>query len=131
MKFGYTIIYVNSVKDTVEFYELAFGFKRLFIADANEYGELDTGGTKLAFASNSFVKTILPHTFEEASLDKPAPPIELGFVTEQVEDAFQRAIAAGAIEIKKPALKPWGQLVGYVRDINGFLIEICSPVSND
>ena len=128
MKFGYSILYVESVKDTIEFYEKAFGFQRIFVTDTNEYGELETGGTKLAFAANAFVKTLTPQAFEEASPDKPAPPFELGFVTEQVEEAFARAILAGAIEVKKPAAKPWGQLVGYVRDNNGFLVEICSPI---
>ena len=129
MKFGYSIIYVENVKDTIEFYEKAFGFQRLFVTDTNEYGELDTGATKLAFAANAFVKTIMPQSFEAASLNKPAPPLELGFVTDQVDEAFARAIAAGAVEVKKPAAKPWGQLVGYVRDNNGFLIEICTPMA--
>lgn len=129
MKFGYSIVYVESVKDTVDFYERAFGFQRLFVTETNEYGELDTGGTKLAFAANSFVKTMMPQAFEEASLGKPAPPLELGFVTDHVEEAFARAVSAGAVEVKKPAAKPWGQLVGYVRDINGFLIEICTPMA--
>lgn len=128
MKFGYSIIYVENVRDTVEFYERAFGFQRLFVTDANEYGELDTGVTKLAFAANTFVKTIMPYPFEEAALNKPCPPLELGFVTEQVEEAFAHAISEGAIEVKSPTAKPWGQIVGYVRDNNGFLIEICSPL---
>jgi hypothetical protein len=28
----------------------------------------------------------------------------------------------------KPKQKPWGQTVGYVHDLNGFLVEICSPM---
>ena len=129
MKFGYSIVYVSSVRDTIEFYERAFGFQRLFISEGGEYGELDTGGTKLAFAANAFVKTIMPQPFEEASLDKPAPPLEIGFVTDQVDAAFAQAIAAGATPVKEPADKPWGQRVGYVRDINGFLIELCTPMA--
>jgi lactoylglutathione lyase len=30
MKFGYSILYVDNVKDTIEFYENAFGFERVF-----------------------------------------------------------------------------------------------------
>jgi lactoylglutathione lyase len=45
-----------------------------------------------------------------------------------VETAFKRAIAAGAIEVARPARKPWGQTVSYVRDPNGLLVEICSPL---
>ena len=30
---------------------------------------------------------------------------------------------------EKPLVtKPWGQTVGYIRDIDGFLIEICTPM---
>ena len=36
--------------------------------------------------------------------------------------------AAGAVVVKEPQKKPWGQLVGYVRDNNGFLVEICAPM---
>jgi lactoylglutathione lyase len=25
-------------------------------------------------------------------------------------------------------MKPWGQKVSYVRDLNGCLVEVCSPV---
>ncbi len=66
--------------------------------------------------------------FEAAALSKPAPPLELGFVTDDVEAAYGRALDAGAHAVKAPEKKPWGQLVGYVRDNNGFLVEICSPM---
>jgi uncharacterized glyoxalase superfamily protein PhnB len=129
LKLGYTILYVAAVIDTIAFYETAFGLDRGMVTESGEYGELKTGATTLAFAAHSFVKTLTAVGFEEASLDKVAPPLELGFVTEDVEAAYAKAIAAGAVEVKKPERKPWGQLVGYVRDNNGFLIEICSPVS--
>jgi uncharacterized glyoxalase superfamily protein PhnB len=128
MKLGYTILYVHSVTDTIAFYERAFGFERGMVTPTNEYGELKTGETKLAFAANSFVKTLTSVAFEEAGSAKAAPPMELGFVTNEVEAAFATAVAAGAVPVKAPEKKPWGQLVGYVRDNNGFLVEICSPI---
>jgi hypothetical protein len=30
--------------------------------------------------------------------------------------------------VKAVEEKPWGQKLGYVRDLNGCLVEICSPV---
>lgn len=36
-------------------------------------------------------------------------------------------LQSGATEAKPPAEKPWDQTVAYVRDLNGFLVEICSP----
>lgn len=32
--------------------------------------------------------------------------------------------------VKEPAKKPWGQTIGYARDCNGFLVELCKPVGN-
>ena len=52
----------------------------------------------------------------------------MAFVTETIEEDFQKAVDAGAekyVDIKE---KPWGQKVGYLRDINGILIEICTPM---
>ena len=129
MKLGYTILHVESVPDTVAFYESAFGFERGMVTPTNEYGEMKTGDTKLAFAANSFVKTLTAVSIELAHPEKAAPPMELGFVTDEVETAFVKAVSAGAVVVKKPEKKPWGQLVGYVRDNNGFLVEICSPMA--
>ncbi len=31
--------------------------------------------------------------------------------------------------VVEPNTKPWGQVVAYVRDLDGFLIEICTPMA--
>ena len=127
MKFGYTILYVKDVEKTILFYESAFGLKKKFIHESG-YGELETGNTKLAFA-NLALATSNGVKFHSLPLEGDAPAFEIALVTENVESAFQKAVSAGAIEVKKPTKKPWGQLVGYVRDLNGFLVEICSPMN--
>ena len=38
IKFAYTILYVQDVEKSIDFYERAFGFKRKFIAPGNSYG---------------------------------------------------------------------------------------------
>ena len=47
MKFGYTIVYVSSVKDALAFYQEAFGFETRFLHESGQYGELETGATPL------------------------------------------------------------------------------------
>ncbi len=54
--------------------------------------------------------------------------IELAFVTENVLAAYSKAISAGATSISEPCEKPWGQTVAYVRDIDGVIVELCSPM---
>lgn len=128
MKFGYLILYVEDVPQALAFYEQAFGLERGMVAETNEYGELLTGECKLAFAASSFVETSIPGSFERARVGGRAPPMEVGLVAIDVEGAYAKAVAAGALPVKAPERKPWGQLVGYVRDNNGFLVEICSPM---
>jgi lactoylglutathione lyase len=128
MKFGYAIFYVDDVEQTLGFYEQAFGLARRFLDDAKNYGELETGDTRLAFARREFVRTLIPVEIGPADAASPAPPVEIGMTTDDVEGAFARALAAGAGEVKRPTQKPWGQIVGYVRDPNGFLVEICTPM---
>lgn len=54
--------------------------------------------------------------------------IEIPFITDSVEMAYQKAIAAGASEIRAPAKKPWSQIVSYIRCPDGTLIELYTPV---
>jgi uncharacterized glyoxalase superfamily protein PhnB len=128
MRFGYAILYVDYVEATLEFYERAFGLKRRMLDDEKNYGELESGATRLAFAANRFVRKLIPVNFAQSGPGSAAPPFELGLVTDDVETSFRQALASGAAEVKPPETKPWGQIVGYVRDLNGFLVEICSEM---
>ena len=128
MRFGYTIVYVPDVQRAVAFYEQAFGFTMRFNADDWDYAELETGGTTLAFAAEKMADqlgiSITPNRPESTTAG-----IELAFVTNEVQDAYTRATNAGATPVTDPHQTTWGQTVSYVRDQNGVLIEICSPVS--
>lgn len=128
MKFGYTIVYVPSVSDALAFYERAFGFRTRFLHESGQYGELQSGSTTLAFASNALGEMNLGSSFSPVSAEAPAPGIELAFVTEDVPSAYAQAIAAGAVSLQAPAEKPWGQVVAYVRAREGTLVELCSPM---
>lgn len=59
LKFGYTILYVKEVEQTVEFYERAFGLKRRFVHESKQYAEMETGVTALSFASNELARSNL------------------------------------------------------------------------
>jgi lactoylglutathione lyase len=128
IQFAYTILYVKDVVTTIEFYEKAFDFKRKFITPENEYGELATGNTILSFASIELAKSNLSDEFIESNATNKPFGVEVAFSTSDVQKVFDKAIKQGAIEVAKPKQKPWGQTVAYVKDPNGFLIEICTPV---
>jgi lactoylglutathione lyase len=128
IKFAYTILYVDDVTKTISFYEEAFDFKQKFVTPDNSYGEIITGETTLSFASTTLAHSNLDGGFLESSLHQKPFGIEIAFTTEDVPATVKKAVEAGAIVVAEPKSKPWGQVVAYVRDPNGFLIEICTPV---
>ena len=127
MRFGYTILYVPDVPATVAFYEAAFGLHRRFLHESGMYAELETGATALAFAHESMAAAN-GLTIEHAIPSNPAPPMEIAFVTDAPEAAFAHAVNHGASVVRPIEDKPWGQRVGHLRDVNGIVIEICSPM---
>jgi catechol 2,3-dioxygenase-like lactoylglutathione lyase family enzyme len=128
MKLGYVITYVPDVAATVAFYEQAFGLMPRFVHESGTYSELDTGSTALAFADEAFVSQS-GISFEPARPTSPPAAVEIALVTDDVAAAVARALAAGAAAVKLPESKPWGQTVAYVRDLNGLLVELCTPVA--
>ncbi len=125
-KLGYVILYVPDVARSVAFYEGAFGVPRRFVHESGSYAELETGATALAFAD----ETITPNrgAFRPNRPAEQAAGAEVAFVVDDVRGAFDRALTHGAVSVVEPTEKPWGQTVSYVRDLDGFLVELCSPV---
>lgn len=130
MKFGYTILYVKDVPRSVAFYEDAFGLSRRFVHEEGMYAEMDTGATTLSFAANGLAKSNLPCGFVENKPSGPPGGFEVAFTTENVQAAYDRALAAGATPISAPAAKPWGQIVAFVRDKDGITVELCTPATH-
>lgn len=128
---GYVILYVRDVAAALQFYEDAFGLARRFFHQdgLQAYGEMETGGTRLAFASIELASSHFPEQgVAEASLDRPPLGVEIALVTPEVSALFARALQAGAAPLSEPVTKPWGQTVAYVRDNSGHLVELCSPM---
>ena len=130
IKYGYTILYVEDVAKTVTFYENAFGLSQKFVTPEKDYAAMATGETTLAFASLKLVESNFKNGFIPSSNTNKPFGVELAFVTDEVQETMDSAVKAGASIEANPVEKPWGQIVGYVRDINGFLIEICTPISS-
>jgi lactoylglutathione lyase len=128
MQLGYVIAYVPDVAETIGWWERAFGIERRFLGPEGQYGELETGSTALAFAGNGFVSGNLPGGFTPHDPSQPPCAIEIALVTDDVAGALARALDAGATLVAEPATKPWGQTVAYLRDPNGILVELATPM---
>lgn len=127
MKLGYTLFYVDDVEKTMNFYVSAFGLEKGFLHESKQYGEMLTGETKIGFVHHD---TAGSHGFEYEKSNPTGKPFafEIGFLTKDVDASYKKALSSGAVAVSAPKTKPWGQVVAYVRDCNGFLVEICSPM---
>lgn len=125
MKLGYTILYVDDVRLSLDFYTRAFGLAVKFLHEGGDFGELDTGSTSLAFSSRQLMTQLHKNP---SRADARAPCFEIALTTGDVSAAVERAVAAGAELIQRPEVMPWGQTVAYVADPDGFLVELCTPV---
>jgi lactoylglutathione lyase len=128
IKFAYTILYVSDVKRTAEFYSKTFDFEVRFIAPGDEYAELSSGTTTLSFAALPLANSNLKDGFQQSDLNAKPFGMELGFTTVDVPALVEKAVSNGATLLEDAKEKPWGQVVAYVRDLEGFLIEICTPM---
>ncbi len=127
MIFRYTILYVPDVAATLGFYERAFGLGRGMLHESGSYGELETGTTRLAFASVAQMESL----GKKVAAEPPErPSFEVAFETDDVPGALARAVAAGAERVMDVTGTPWGQTLAYVRAPEGTLVEICTPVAS-
>jgi lactoylglutathione lyase len=124
-RLGYVILWVEDLERALRFYTETVGFARK--SRHGDYVELETGATTLALVARSFVRDGLHLELFPAGRESS----EIGIVVPQddVSAAFARMVTAGATSVQPPHEQPWGQIVSYVRDPDGHLVEICSPVA--
>ncbi len=128
LKLAWVIVYVPDVAAALALYERAFGQQIRFAVPTGDYGELDTGSTVLAFASDQLGEGNFPGGPHRPALtDKPAN-IELAFTTDDVDAAVATALDAGCTLLAPATVKPHGQTVAWIRDPWGTLIELCTPI---
>jgi predicted enzyme related to lactoylglutathione lyase len=130
LKFGGTVIYLDhDVAGVLDFYRRAFGLETRFYDPNHEFGELETGGASIAFATAKAYELMLPGLFQPPPTNQPSGT-ELAFITDDVPAAFARATDAGAATVASPRTMPWGQTVAYVRSTEGTLVALCTPTDS-
>ena len=131
MKLGYTILYVDDVPVTLAAWRKAFGLVVSYEHEDGIYAELETGETTLSFAQTEFGRDHFEDSDTRALFDGPPSRFEIVLVTQDVKAAYITATMAGMTAVNPPLEKPWGQTVAYVRDPNGILVELASPMPNE
>lgn len=128
IQYAYTILYVEDIPTTIAFYVKAFGFEEKFTTPEKDYGEIISGTTTIAFANLELAQSNFKESFLASTPNQKPFGIELAFTTSDVQKTVNQALENGATQLAALSVKPWGQQVAYVRDINGFIIEICTPM---
>jgi uncharacterized glyoxalase superfamily protein PhnB len=128
LKLGWVIAYVDEPRVASEFYARVFGLSEEFAAPDGSYAQLDTGPTKLAFASYALGEQNFPGGVRRAPAEGPPPSMEITLVTDEVDKAFKTAVDAGCEPLAEPEDKPHGQRVAFVRDPFGGLVELGTPM---
>ena len=69
---------------------------------------------------------------ERGLVNRVVPPDRLDAEVRSLADSIVAkpavAIAAGATSAREPEKKPWGQTVAYLRDPDGVVVELCTPI---
>ncbi len=120
--FGFTKLLVDDLEATATFYKSVCGLTELARVDSEIAGRPireimfnATGQGAATFVLLNFVGAPKPHNDE----------VIIGFQTSDVEAFVQRAVAAGgSIAEDVKAMPEHGVKVGFVRDIEGHLIEV-------
>jgi lactoylglutathione lyase len=128
MTLGWVIPYVEDPAAAAAFYAETFGLEVEFVAPGGSYAQLSTGQTKLAFASYALGEANFPGGVRRPDTDGPPPNVEIVLVHEDVDGAYEHALAAGCTSLAAPQDKPHGQRVAYVRDPFGTLLELATPM---
>jgi uncharacterized glyoxalase superfamily protein PhnB len=126
MTLGWVIVYVDEPAEAATFYERAFGLRVDFTVPS--YAQMDTGSTKLGFASYALGDGNFPGGVRRAASEGQPPNVEIALVHEDVDRAYAHALDAGCTSLAEPQDKPQGQRVAYVRDPFGTLVELATPL---
>jgi lactoylglutathione lyase len=127
MTLGWVIAYVEDPAAVAAFYERTFGLRTEFVVPG-EYAQMDTGPTKLGFATYALGRGNFDGGVQPAGSDGPPPNVEIALVNKDVDTAYRIAVDAGCQPLAAPVDKPQGQRVGYVRDPFGMLVELATPL---
>ncbi len=126
--FSQTILYVNDVRKSLDFYKKIFGLDEKFISGMDDYAEIESTTVALAFAKKGYINTHIKFQYLNISAKDAPAPMEIAFIVENVDQVYMLAVESGATILSEPVEKPWGQRVAYIRDPDGFIVEIGSKV---
>jgi catechol 2,3-dioxygenase-like lactoylglutathione lyase family enzyme len=123
----YIVVIVASLDRALPFYTERLGLKLKH--RSGSFAQLATGATRLGLFERAAMAETLGLMIRAPAAD--APGFEIGFMVENVDDAFAELVAAGVPAVATPRDRAWGQRTAYVRDPDGHLIELVQRLPRD
>ena len=123
MKFSgidYVILFVDDLMRSKRFYSQACGLEVKY--EAAHFVQFETGATRFGLYTREAMAELLG-----TRVVAPQPGgdgFEIGFKVDDCDDAYSQMLAAGAAAAAEPVTRSWGQRTAYVRDPDGYLIEL-------
>ncbi len=119
-------LFVEDMATMVRFYRDVLGFEIKEDENAGNVYLVKDGTLFLLFRRKSF-ETMTSRKYEYTKGLNGHFEIALYVDTfQEVDEAYQNAVAKGATPVLEPTLEPWGQRTCYIADPEGNLIEIGS-----
>ena len=121
---------VSDLERSIRFYE-SLGWKSLDRQPGEEVAFFEMGGVHLSLFGREDLAADIGVPFD-ASTRVSALTLAHNEPSElEVDQAFEEFLAAGATEVKRPAITAWGGYSGYVADPDGHLWEVAfNPYSD-
>ena len=123
MEYLRTVIYVDNVEETLDFYYQAFAVNTAQLDEDGQYGELDFNGVRIAFAAHPLAQSHFKQSYIRAQPKQPALGFEIVLTVENIQQAFTKAVDAGAEPLSAPN-EFEGKNMAYVRSLEGTLIAL-------
>ena len=121
----YIVLIVADLDASLAFYTERLGLR--LGHRSGHYAQLDTGTTRIALYRRDAMAEVLASELDVAS--PRAPSFELGFKVADVDAAFASLVDAGVEVATPPITRSWGQRTAYLRDPDGYLIELAQDLS--
>lgn len=118
-------IITADVKRLVKFYEQATGIAAIQYTD--DFAELQTGSATLAIGSTRTLQFFGGDEVAKAAQNRTAI---IEFIVKDVDDAYEKL--AGFLQpylVQKPTTMPWGNKSLLLRDPDGNLVNLFTPVT--
>jgi len=116
--------FVAALEPAVRFYVEVLGQECTRRTD--HWAQFQCGSLRLGLYERSAMATALG--VDAGELGTSPGALELAFLVDDVDLAYDAALAAGARGWKPPVDRPWGERTAYLLDPDGGLVELYMPV---